>query len=160
MRCCEEIVPLEKVLAYSNSDVVGIYLRKHGGSRRAAEKIFGEMLKWVYLVYRFQLLPEVERTFPCWISQRPERINEMWHTFILCTSSYVDFCNYYFNGLIAHESANAPDFPCLEEEERSRRERYFEFVVSVLGEQTFLEWFLLEGPEVVDIQGVHATNRT
>jgi hypothetical protein len=85
-------VPIEDVLHYSNIRVIERHLQDCGVSRTDAELRF-EGLKQFMLVAA--MLPGRKVTSP--------DIDAMWHTFLLFTKDYRQFCTDYLGMFIEHE---------------------------------------------------------
>jgi hypothetical protein len=84
--------PIEEVLLYSNPHVIDRHLQDTGISRNEAERRF-EGLKQFMLVAT--IMPGRKVTSP--------DIDAMWHTFLLFTKEYRQFCNDYLGMFVEHE---------------------------------------------------------
>lgn len=126
---------LDEVLAYTHPGVLRRYLKDYGGPRAEAEEVFVETLKWLYLSNR-----GAERGHACWISPELEKIDRMWHTFLLFTRDYAAFCDRYFGAFLHHAPAD-PDERPEEGETRERLAAQFGLVYDVLGEGTLATWY-------------------
>jgi hypothetical protein len=131
---------LEDVLAYRHPGVVRRYLKEHGGSREEAEEVFRETLKWLYLCHRTAAVPA--EGLACAITPDLEKIDRMWHTFLLFTRDYAEFCDRHL-GMFIHHLPESEDAAEAEGEEaaRSRLARQFGLVYDVLGEETLDAWY-------------------
>jgi hypothetical protein len=127
---------LEEVLAYRHAGVIRRYRTEHNATQQEAEELFREMLKWLYLCYRASTVD-----FACAISPELGKIDWMWHTFLLFTRDYADFCDRHFDAFIHHvpedEEAATPED---EIDVRERLARQFELVYDLLGEETLSAW--------------------
>ena len=74
-------VSLADVLAYRHPGVIRRYAKEHDASPPEAEELFREMLKWLYLAYRSTT--DAEGSAGCAMTAEIEKINHMWHTFLL-----------------------------------------------------------------------------
>jgi hypothetical protein len=130
---------LDDVLAYRHPGVVRRYLKEHGGTQEEAEELFRETLKWLYLCDR------AADGFDCAMTPELERVDWMWHIFILFTLDYAEFCHRHFGRFLHHvpEVEDEAGGPALEpaEEARGRLERQFSYVYDLLGEQTLRAWY-------------------
>jgi hypothetical protein len=131
------MVELDEVLKYENSDVVSRFIEQYPVDRGDAEYIFKNMLKWLWYC-RF---PGSEgfRT----VDKSIFAIDEMWHAFILYTPDYMKFCHKYFGGYIHHQpttEAEKKEVRTKEDVLNSKRKQY-EKVYDVLGKDTFVEWY-------------------
>ncbi len=133
-------VSLTWVLGYRHPAVVRRYAQEHHASTREAETVFREMLKWLYLCYRSTT--DAPRGFAVSMTPELEKIDWMWHTFILFTRDYAAFCQKYFGVFVHH----VPETEDAEEEVdadalRARLETQFTLVYNVLGAATLRSWY-------------------
>jgi hypothetical protein len=128
---------LEDVLTYSHQGVLHRYARENHASPEEAAEVFQEMLKFLYTCYR-----AAENGVGFVVSNEIEKIDWMWHTFLVYTMDYADFCDRYF-GLFLHHSPNeAADERVLDDEAvRATAERQFGLVYDVLGAETLTKWY-------------------
>ncbi len=129
---------LQKLLRFRHEGTIVRYCEEHGATRQEAEEVFVEMLKFLYLAYR----AKADRRTDVAVAIFPEieKIDWMWHTFLLFTWDYARFCQKWFGFYLHH-------FPTLDEKVPARRvveeriTKLFEFVYDVLGEETLLAWY-------------------
>lgn len=71
------------------------------------------------------------------------KIDEMWHTFILFTRDYADFCERHFGLFVHHAPTPTEDEPVSAQpgDVRRRLERQFGLIYDVLGEETLIAWY-------------------
>src|SRR5262249_2354038 len=129
---------LAEVLAYRHPGVVRRYAREQHASRGEAEEGFQETARRLYLCGRglcedfaFAMTPEIAK------------LDEMWHTFLMFTRDYADFCERYF-GVFLHHVPNEDEGEVREggaEAVREQLERQFGLVYDVLGENTLKRWY-------------------
>jgi hypothetical protein len=137
-----QLVSLADVLAYRNPGVVARYAKDHQASMAEAEEVFTETLKWLYLCYRS--CTDMPRSFGVTMTPELEKIDWMWHGFILFTRDYAAFCHKYFGFFLHHvpevekgeDEITAPADAAL----RSQLEQQFSLVYDVLGEDTLIRW--------------------
>jgi hypothetical protein len=135
-------VSLADVLAYRNPGVVARYAKDHQASMAEAEEVFGETLKWLYLCYRS--CTDRPRALGLTMTPELEKIDWMWHAFILFTRDYAAFCHGYFGFFLHHvpeveqagDEVRAPDEAAM----RSLLGRQFSLVYDVFGEDTLIRW--------------------
>ena len=84
--------PLGEIMAYQNDRVVRRYMKDYGASKEMAEKCFRELTRSL-LVCAIKPGPKITS----------QSIDEMWHTFLLFTKSYKEFCEEYLGRFINHE---------------------------------------------------------
>jgi hypothetical protein len=129
---------LADVLAYEHPGVVRRYCKEHMATPEEAAEIFREMLKWLYLSYR---ATEGPGGFGCVMLPEIEKIDWMWHTFLLFTQDYADFCARYFGVFLHHvPNESEEEAPADEAVFRAVLEKQYSFVYDVLGEETLTAW--------------------
>ena len=135
-----EPTSLEDVLRYGHPGVVRRYAEDHQATPEEAAELFREMLKWLYLCARgttggpegliLAVHPEIEK------------IDWMWHTFLLFTRDYAAFCDRYLGAFIHHVPEEGGDeAPAEESAVREALEKQYAFVYDVLGEETLQAWY-------------------
>lgn len=130
---------LEDVLAYRHKGVIRRYCKEHHASQQEAEEVFREMLKWLYLAYRSTA--ENEDARGCVMTAEIEKIDWMWHTFLLFTQDYLAFCKRYFGFFVHHVPEDEDGEPLTLEALRAQLERQYALVYDVLGEDTLIAWY-------------------
>jgi len=131
---------LDDVLAYRHAGVIRRYRKEHGATQQEAEEVFRETLKWLYLCD--QAAAGGPDGFACTITPELEKVDWMWHTFLLFTRDYADFCERHFGTFIHHVPNEDEDEAAQEEEAlRSRLIQQFGLVYDVLGEETLTAWY-------------------
>lgn len=111
---------MDKVMFYRNQAVILCYMRKHNVSMEIAKKHFRGMLIFLYLC------GTSDNTFT-----PSEVIDEMWHTFLLSTKDYDDFCQDYFGKKIHH----SPDAIISEASKEKNQQQYINLYIKA--EKTF-----------------------
>ena len=140
-----EVRPLEDVLRYENDEVVQRFAADHHVSVADAEELFLETKRWLWLCAtridgpRIPLLSEARA------------IDMMWHTFIIFTKDYADFCTEYFGVFVHHhprtrvetnawnERVAADPVAALAERKALLRGAY-ETICDELGSATLKKW--------------------
>jgi hypothetical protein len=132
---------LDEVLAYRHPGVIRRYGREHHAAPAEAEEVFREMLKFLYL--SAQAATEDPQGLGCVVSTEVETIDWMWHTFLLFTMDYADFCERHFGYFLHHvPSEEDEDEPAEDENDlRARAQKQFALVYDVLGEETLTAWY-------------------
>jgi hypothetical protein len=134
-------ISLEELLAYRHRGVVCRYAKDHHAAPAEAEEVFQQLLKWLYLCAR---AADGLEGFGCVVSPDIEKIDWMWHTFLLFTRDYADFCECYLGTFIHHvpnEDEDEDETPVDQDAYRTALERQFSFVYDVLGEETLTAWY-------------------
>ena len=130
---------LAEVLAFRHPGVIRRYCKDHGASPAEAEEVFQEMLKWLYL--GSCCTADTEATARCVITREIEKLDWMWHTFLLFTLDYAAFCDRYFGFFLHHVPGDDAAEPASLDAVREQLERQYALVYDVLGEQTLLAWY-------------------
>lgn len=136
---------LAKVLQYKNPDLIKRFQIDFHKSQTEAEDALQELLKYLWLSQTYkaekQARPHDESlNFRFGMQKEILNIDYMWHTFLLFTRNYADFCQQYFGEFIHHN-------PNMEERKPGMQgfldesERYLSYVYDKLGEETLLKWF-------------------
>ncbi len=136
---------LAKALSYSNARLLERYKRNHPNNRLPAENALDELIKYLWLCAKHRqdrsTFPDNEDlNFPCNMYPEMKEIDDMWHTFLLFTQDYQDFCYTYLGHFIHHLPKNPNDIvvPEVFEVELSR---FLSYVYDCLGEETLRTWF-------------------
>jgi len=132
---------LDEVLAYSHPGVIRRYAKEHGATPQEAAELFRETLKWLYLCGRAADAPDAPALA---VHPEIEKIDWMWHTFLLFTRDYAEFCERYLGTFIHHQPNDEEGegtVPFDAAAERDALERQYAFVYDVLGEDTLTAWY-------------------
>lgn len=133
---------LERILAYSNEDVISRFTDMYELPEEEAGDIFNETKKFLYICR----MPGI------FIPDDLLIVDEMWHNFILFTKEYQRFCNEYFGSYIHHLPASKKEKELQrqkssEDAENANKEFNEKLSVmlntayDVLGEDTVIKWF-------------------
>ncbi len=144
---------LEDVLSYKNEDVVARFAQEYKISEEDSEDVFREMLRWLWICAKRKHAVESGEAehlaVPLFNEARV--IDMMWHTFLLYTQAYADFCDHYFGFFIHHQPKSRAERKAWQhviatDPERARREReahlkqVYEYLYEELGEATLIKW--------------------
>lgn len=135
---------LEKILAYSNEDIISRFTDIYKIPEEEAEDIFIETRKFLY----------ISRMPGIFIPDDLLIVDEMWHNFILFTKEYQRFCNEHFGSYIHHLPASKKEKELQKRknsEDPKKAGRDFNeklsvvlsTVYDVLGEDTVIKWFTI-----------------
>lgn len=154
--------PLREVLRHRNRAVVDRFLKELPIGEEDAEDVFRETKRWLWLLAS---APghELAITTPLLV------LDEMWHTFILFTRPYAEFCQRYCGRFVHHmptperekqrmqaRFGRNPEVVAREIEARNRRQ--YEIVLEHLGEATLRKWYV-EYPEKYPYQRLQELRR-
>jgi hypothetical protein len=135
-----------KALSYENEEVIASFRRTYGLSLEDARELFEETKKWLWLC------GTRPRSMRLTVFGPMRLLDEMWHTFILFTREYTEYCNDNFGFYVHH----APTTRAEVEEHRQRatanpdetnakvredRRAMMLLVHDEFGEDTLRRWF-------------------
>ena len=139
---------LNELLAYRHPRVVASYRRQYPHNEQMADDLFVEMLKYLWLSSKHAmdrvLNPRDESLQFMFVMHEEMRdIDNMWHTFILYTQDYTEFCRRYFGEYLHHQPDVADTHPQAPPEFETDLEKYLSYVYDNLGEATTRRWFAM-----------------
>jgi hypothetical protein len=133
---------LAALLEYRNEEVLFSFCESFAVERDEAERIFVEMLKFLWLCHT-----ENDRTMRT-IDAPIVIIDEMWHTFVLFTRDYHEFSLKYFGKYIHHQPTTSGEkqeerslTPELRQKAREEQRARYSRIFDKLGRETFVRWF-------------------
>jgi hypothetical protein len=119
---------LSTLLCYQNSRVVAYFCHHHPEfAVQEGQLLFTDLLGWMFLNKHRASQDKKTYLFGPLLA-----LDELWHTFILHTKDYVDFCTQYFGEYFHHDIEPIGFEHSLEEEELTD---YLHDCLSVLGEE-------------------------
>ena len=143
----EQQLFMQELRCENERDILEGFMDRYRVSYQEAEDIFRETKKWLWLASQSEVTGT--RIF---IDQSLTIIDEMWHTFILHTQSYYDFCLAHFKKMVHH-------YPTSPSEKKERREEFlknptnaekkreeqlrtqYNLIYDYLGPETLLKWY-------------------
>jgi len=139
----KETTSLEQVLQYKNQNIINKFLEEYDLSEEEVKDIFEETKKWLWLC---SISPKL------YMDDSIVVIDKMWHTFILFTKDYNEFCLHYFDNFIHHEPSTTAQKEEFKENYEVSNETYkellrnqFTFIYKELGEDhgkaTLTKWY-------------------
>ncbi len=92
------LLELSHLIGYENESVVSLFQKENPEiAAGQAKQIFQDLLSWLWLSeHRFQRQLLTHMIAPL------EKLDKMWHCFILHTQDYTDFCQKHFNRYLHH----------------------------------------------------------
>jgi hypothetical protein len=125
---------LSDVLNYENNEVVLRFARERNVSVEDASDVFLETKRWLWLCASSPGMP-VNMVGDAFV------IDEMWHTFLLFTRDYAEFCQTYLSEFVHHVPKRSDEDSSLETEEAKTLLRQdYAFIYDRLGPDTLLKW--------------------
>jgi len=141
------------VLAYKNEEVVSRFAEDYRVSIADAEDIFLEMKRWLSICAKRKVA--VDRGEVDFIRvplfNEAYAIDLMWHTFLLYTEDYAEFCDKHFGFFIHHHprpkaEREAWQSKILADPEGARKERHeslrkvYSYLYDELGPEVLKKW--------------------
>jgi len=143
---------LAEVLAYRNPEVVLRFAQDYKVSQADAEDLFQETLRWLWLsAYQITKHENGENRVSIPLLSEVFAVDLMWHTFILFTQDYAQFCNRYFHFFVHHTPQTQAEknkwLTKMEQDpEGTQKEREkilrdaYEAIYDILGEDILIKW--------------------
>lgn len=136
------IITLPELIKYRNEDVLSRFTDLFAVTDEAAEDIFTEMKKFLFI----SRMPGV------FIPDELLIVDEMWHNFILFTKEYQDFCSFYFGQYLHHTPATkaaktlhqqelAADAATARKVFHEKLALFMSVTYDELGQETVVKWF-------------------
>lgn len=137
---------INRLIEYKNSRVVHYFLRDHPHYSGDVDILFADLLRYLWLCKKHALdrkaKPDDESLqFVCVMHLEMREMDNMWHTFILFTREYAEFCHTYFDEFVHHLPNIVEDKPELFVNFEIDCTRYLSYVYDHLGEDTVKRWF-------------------
>lgn len=150
-----DMATLAEVMTYENQDVIDRYMVDNDATAQDAAQQFQDVKRWLWLC------AEAKRERAQGREDVPDMnifddqltLDEMWHTFILFTPAYIDFCFHYFGTFLHHSPT--PERQKREYNAQSARVRHeggqhkqseiralAAYVFDKLGEDVARRWYL------------------
>ncbi|HEU5060159.1 MAG TPA: hypothetical protein VFU21_26690 [Kofleriaceae bacterium] len=137
---------LATALRYRNRHLIDRFVEHYKVSPQEAREIFAETKKWLWL----NTLPGAPAMY---IGSAMVIIDEMWHTFVLFTEDYTEYCRSTFGRYLHHrpttetekrrEKRQRERDPVGHARRRRRQmEKQYRFIAEHLGEATLRRWFV------------------
>lgn len=144
----EANVALEDLLNFKCEKTISAFHYSYGVSIEESNIIFEDLIRFIWMNKNISNLSLDESV--CNIDPAIVVIDEMWHTFILHTKDYIDFCMKNFGSYIHHQphpkdntqrSLYELDETKITEAEKLKRRKY-SCIFDLFGEHVFKRWYL------------------
>lgn len=138
---------LTDLIHYKNEKIIYRYNRDYPHAKMPAEIALKELMKFIWLCHKHKTDLEKsphnnELNFSCVIHAEMNDIDNMWHTFLLFTRDYHEFCRVYLQGNFFHHDPLTEIDPSFSEENyQLELNRYLSYIFENLGEETLKNWF-------------------
>jgi len=139
------LVSINEIMKYNNAALLSRYGKEFSKNKLSPEKAFHNLMKFFWLSEKHLLdiknNPNNETLkFNFNVYHEMAEIDDMWHTFLMFTQDYANFCECYFGKFIHHapRDENEKINPEIFELELTR---FLSYVYDNLGEETVSVWF-------------------
>jgi hypothetical protein len=131
---------LESLLSYQHPDLLKRFQKDFDATPEVADAVFADLMRFLYLGHRNLTLIQqgLETDYVVAIYPPLLAIDDMWHTFILFTRDYAEFCQNHF-GYFIHHQPNTDDALVLDAGKQLGK--LLSLIYDELGEETFMRWF-------------------
>ncbi|MDR3501198.1 MAG: hypothetical protein P4L79_01270 [Legionella sp.] len=139
------MLELKQLLIYKNAHVLVRYERDFPHNRLNAEEALGELIKFFWLCYQHNQdklnSANSSLDFTCMMHAEMHELDDMWHTFLLFTKEYQEFCQTNFGYFIHHSPLIEEDKLLANAQYNVELERFLSYIYDHLGEETVSKWF-------------------
>jgi len=137
------MLQLNEILQYKNTKVIDRFLKMYDVDEDAAQDVFQETLKYLYLrAYTENKRREGNTIPPLGMTYQMQVIDKMWQAFILHTRCYQKFCDTYFSQFVHYPPKYYGRYEDFDEsKEREEFNEKLSYIYNVLGEETVEKWF-------------------
>ena len=136
---------LEQLLLYKNPHVLARYERDFSHNRLTAEEALSELIKYFWLCHQHSKDKESSQNdslqFTCMMHAEMHELDAMWHTFLLFTQEYQEFCLTYFGYFIHHAPLTEENKLSINDNYDIELERFLSYLYDKLGLNTLSKWF-------------------
>ena len=149
----KKLSSLKEALSYKNEMIIYKFLESYKLSFKEANALFTETKRWLWFcAHTTELTRKGEKVPAPSIGYSLVLMDEMWHTFILFTKEYSEYCHSNFGFYIHHSptTKKEKDFTVaelnknpkkFEKEYIERIEKFYGYVYDVLGSHIVIRWF-------------------
>lgn len=138
---------LDELIHYKNNKIIYRYNKDYPHATMHAEDALRELMKFIWLCLKHESDKKnnpsnVLLDFACTIHPEMCDIDNMWHTFLLFTKDYHEFCSNYLGGVFFHhEPIVDMNDNHLDERYEQELTLYLSYIYDNLGEDTLMRWF-------------------
>lgn len=141
---------LDEVLTYKNDNLIKRYQKDFPDNALSAKDALSNVIKYLWLGQKLltdqeNLTSINELNFQFYLQYEMKEIDDMWHTFLLFTIDYREFCYQYFGYYIDHvptvETDEATQNIKHETNPDEEMQKWLSYVYDNLGEDTLKMWF-------------------
>lgn len=140
---------LHDLLNYKNTKLLSRYEKDFPYTKINAEEALQELMKYIWLCYKHKADKTIypcndSLEFTCVMHAEMKEIDNMWHTFLLFTRDYQQFCQDYLQGEFFHHDPIVETNNMTEEKYEKELSLYLSYVYDNLGEKTLKKWFEID----------------
>lgn len=139
------MLSLSQLLSYQNKNVLSRYSRDFPNNQLSAEEALAELIKFFWLsdLHEKEKVTNSDEAllFTCMMHEEMREIDDMWHTFLLFTKEYQEFCWSYFGYFIHHAPFTEDNKRIVNERYPIELERFLSYLYDKLGQETVMKWF-------------------
>ncbi|STX81338.1 Uncharacterized conserved protein [Legionella busanensis] len=140
-----EYPKLKSITAYKNDKVTLRYCKDYPNTKMHSEEALKELMKFIWLCLKHNSDKEKNPynpllNFSCTIHQEMADIDNIWHTFLLFTRDYQNFCDQYLRGNFFHHEPITSKIK-LNKNYEQELTLYLSYIYDNLGKSTLLKWF-------------------
>jgi len=136
---------LETILEYKHPDVIKRYHQDYPQNKLSGEQALKLLIQYLWLsrkheLDKIQYPNRKDLQFECTMQPEMLEADDMWHTFLLFTEDYANFCHQYFGGFM-HHVPNVVEEISSEKNFETNCADYLSYIYDQLGEETLKMWF-------------------
>ena len=139
------MLELEQIILYKNKPVLARYERDYPQNRMTAEEALLQLIKFFWLCQQHskdKLKDHNEALeFNCMMHEEMSELDDMWHTFLLFTKEYQEFCYTHFGDFIHHAPLTEENKLSINQNYDIELERFLSYTYDKLGSETVTQWF-------------------
>jgi hypothetical protein len=137
---------LGDILNFTNERIFTRYQKDYPKNRMPAAEAMYNLLKYMWLCQKHHLdryarKGDTSLQFSCVMHAEMSEFDDMWHTFLLFTREYHEFCQHYFGDFFHHHPLTDEEKDITREEQERELTHYLSYVYDNLGEETVRVWF-------------------
>lgn len=136
---------LARLLKYKNQAVFDRYTQHYTNNQMPAEEAFCELVKYLWLCnhHKQEQLDTQDSAlnFSCVMHAEMRELDDMWHTFLLFTRDYHDFCLQFFGEFFHHQPLSNEEKNLPLDQYQVELKKYLTYIYDKLGAVTLTKWF-------------------
>ncbi len=131
---------------FQNMAVINRFKKEYPDMAFESELIFKDLMSFFWGTQKHHEDKTLNKADPSLdfifiMDEEMKKIDLMWHIFLLYTREYQDFCQEYFGEFIHHQPDIAPGLPQEDSFYEQNLNRFLNYGIDTLGEETIARWF-------------------